>query len=278
MRPWQRAMIGLARNPAITGFMQRRATLSALAQRFVGGATVAQAVATAQALAAMSAGGLEVHVSVDPTQLGHLQGPRTGFDNVLRIAAAVPPGGRIMLDIEDFELVDSTLETALELKRRGLPVAQTLQAYLHRTPDDLARLLAQGIAVRLVKGAFAEGAARAVQGREAVRVAYLRLTTQMLAPAARDAGVFPSFATHDDQLTSAIRAAARAMGWPAGAYEFEMLYGVRPELQQQLVDAGEQLRLYLPFGRDWWPYAVRRVGEKPANALLLLRALASIAG
>jgi proline dehydrogenase len=95
----------------------------------------------------------------------------------------------------------------------------------------------------------------------------------MLSVEARENGFYPIFATHDERLIDQIITLANKQGWPKHEYEFEMLYGVRAELQEKLVRKGEQLRLYLPFGTDWWPYAVRRVGESPKNAQFLLRSL-----
>lgn len=129
-------------------------------------------------------------------------------------------------------------------------------------------------AVRLVKGAFADGRDHAFQSRGDIDRHYLHLADRMLAPEARPAGFRPVFGTHDQRMIEPIRKIAGERGWPTDAFEFEMLFGVRPELQRQLRDAGHTVRLYLPFGEAWWPYAVRRVGESPRNAWLLLRALA----
>jgi proline dehydrogenase len=95
----------------------------------------------------------------------------------------------------------------------------------------------------------------------------------MLAPEARDAGFRPVFATHDDAILRSVARLASRNGWPKAAYEFEFLYGVRPDWQQKLRASGHSVRVYVPFGTDWWPYAVRRIGENPRNALLLGRAL-----
>ena len=150
-------------------------------------------------------------------------------------------------------------------------VAQTLQAYLKRSAADLAPIIEAGGMVRLVKGAFADPGPHAFQGAAEIDANYLALAATMLSPQAKARGFRPVFGTHDDKLMPRIRQLARAHGWRSGEYGFEMLYGVRPELQRHLRDAGEQVRLYLPFGRDWWPYAVRRVGESPRNFMLLAR-------
>jgi proline dehydrogenase len=170
-------------------------------------------------------------------------------------------------------VTDSTLRLFRTLHRDGLPVAVTLQAYLHRTPQDLAMLITTGAMVRLVKGAFAETARHALIRRADIDRAYLDCARRLLSPAAREAGVYPVFGTHDHRMIHRIVAEAKRSGWPQEAFEFEMLYGVRPSLQRSLINEGISLRLYLPYGKDWWPYSVRRVGEHPRNGVLMLRAL-----
>jgi proline dehydrogenase len=180
-----------------------------------------------------------------------------------------------MLDMEDADYVTRTLALHHRLAAEGIPVAQTLQASLKRTAEDLAAIVERGGSVRLVKGAFADGRTHAFQSRAEIDTSYLALARAMLGAEARMRGFRPVFGTHDDALIAEIRLIARNGGWSPGSYEFEMLYGVRTELQKQLREQGEQVRLYLPFGRDWWPYAIRRVGESPRNAALLARALVS---
>ena len=303
-------MIALARSPRVTRLMHGNAAASRLARQFVGGLTVEDALAVARRLrrdgfraslfylgeyvddaalvartveqkiaaaAALGEAGLDVHVSADPTQVGYMIDDATGRANMLRIGSAIAAQPRqgwgcLMLDMEDVDLVDRTLALGDELRRAGIPVAQTLQAYLRRTEADLPRLIAPAMAVRLVKGAFAEGHGRAWQTRAEIDRAYLRLADRMLAPEARSLGFRPVFGTHDERMIRPILALAQERGWPAGAFEIEMLYGVRTALQQRLRDEGWTVRLYLPFGESWWPYAVRRVGESPRNARLLLRA------
>jgi proline dehydrogenase len=179
----------------------------------------------------------------------------------------------LMLDMEDSSLTDDTTAMYEDLRSTHVPAAVTLQAYLHRFEDDVRRCVAPGGAIRLVKGALGEPARIAAASRREIDRRYLRAATIMLDPDARDLGFYPIFATHDAGLIREIRSMARRLAWPAGSYEFEMLYGVRPRLQHALVSRGERLRLYVPYGAAWWPYAVRRVGEAPRNAGLLLRAV-----
>jgi proline dehydrogenase len=314
-RIWQSWMIALARAPGVTRWMQGNRATTSIARRFVAGADVAQAMAVARDLHAagfksslyylgeyvrdpaivaengrqkieiaesLSAAHLQVHVSVDSTQIGYAIDETEGERLALKIGARIRDLGRangappvLMLNMEDADYVDRILALHAQLLAAGVPVAQTLQAYLKRSAGDLAPLIAAGGHVRLVKGAFADPRPHAYQGKAAIDASYLDQARRMLGADAKASGFRPVFGTHDDQLIAEIRLIAKNGGWQPGQYEFEMLYGVRSELQRQLRKAGEQVRLYLPFGRDWWPYAVRRVGESPRNAALLARALVS---
>ena len=310
---WQAGMIALARSPRITGFMQRNAAASALAGRFVVGATAAAACDAARRIEAegfkaslyylgeyvadptkvsrtierklevarlLGEAGLEVHISLDLTQIGYSIGETVGADNALKIGAAVADqlGAQhkiLMFNMEDAPFVDRTLALRARLRARNIPVAQTLQAYLRRTEADMRKIISEGAVARLVKGAYVDAGDHVFPTRAEIDRNYLNVAAVMLDPAARERGFFPVFGTHDERMIEPIRALAAGNGWRAGQYEFEMLYGVRPELQRRLRDSGVQVRLYLPFGEDWFPYAVRRVGESPRNAWLLTRALLS---
>ena len=231
---------------------------------------------------ALSAAGLDVHVSIDPTQIGHAIDPALACRNALRIAEAIAAAGAgkagvhcLMLDMEDTALNDATITLHDDMRRRGLPVALTLQAYLRRTADDLSLQVDSGSRVRLVKGAFAADAGVAFTRQADIKSSYQRLLGTMFSPRARASGFYPIVATHDERLHALALGIARQNGWAQGQYEFEMLLGVRPDVSLALAKNGERIRLYLPFGRDWWPYAARRIGESPSNALLLARSLFS---
>ncbi|MFM2044172.1 MAG: hypothetical protein RLY86_2748 [Pseudomonadota bacterium] len=315
-RQWQAALIALAESPRAMRWAQGSAATSALASRYVGGGDAAAGVATARRLLAersirsslyylgeyvdthalvqeniaakleaadlLGRAGLDVHVSVDPTQVGHSIDPDLARRAILAIgeAIAAAAGSRpgfhaLMLDMEDASVTDATIDLHSRLHRAGLPAALTLQAYRRRTTADLAPLIRDGAMVRLVKGAFAAGPDIAFTRQGEIKEAYRTLITRMLSRAARDSGFRPVIATHDTALHTHAREQAAANGWPAGSYEFEMLLGVRPDVSSTLAAAGERVRLYLPFGRDWWRYAARRIGENPRNALLLARSAAS---
>nr|WP_314362587.1 proline dehydrogenase family protein [uncultured Achromobacter sp.] len=313
MSIFQRTTIALARSPVMGRAMRAVAARSSLAQRFVGGTDVHAAVRTAlrlwqahgirsslfylgeyvadpaaiehnvsqalDACSALGAAGLDVHVSVDPTAIGYMASDALGAANARRIAdaiasprAATTRRNCMMLDMEDSTIRDRTCALHRALLEDGLPVGLTLQARRRRTPEDLDWAVRRHTSLRLVKGAFPERALDHA-GRARIDLAYLDAAAIMLSRDARKAGFYPVFGTHDDRLAGAIMTLARERGWSPDAFEFEMLYGVRPDWQMALRSLGYNVRVYLPFGADWWPYAIRRVGENPSNAWLLARSL-----
>jgi proline dehydrogenase len=149
----------------------------------------------------------------------------------------------------------------------------TVQSYLHRAADDIARLASRGAFVRLVKGAFAEPAIVAVRTRKQIDSRFRQAVATLMSPSSLAAGTYVAFGTHDDVIIEEICNVADQNGWASDRYEFEMLYGVRPELHAELVSRGLKVRLYVPFGRDWFPYAMRRVGESPRNLRFAINAL-----
>jgi len=147
----------------------------------------------------------------------------------------------------------------------------TLQAYLRKTASYMRKKVSEGAKVRLVKGAFPESADIAYTTTKEIKQNYHRVIDIMFGTAARNSGFYPIIATHDHTLHEYTISVARKNSWDQGSYEFEMLYGARNDVAQKLADQGEKIRLYLPFGKDWWPYATRRIGENPSGAFLLLR-------
>lgn len=315
-RLWQSVMIGLARSTSATRLMQETRATSRLAQKYVAGKNPADAVNRAlmlfenngirsslfylgeyvdasekvtenlesklQVADALAKTHLDLHISVDPTQIGYQLHPSLAEENARTIASKLQrlTKGKdgihcLMLDMEDASVTDSTIALHDRLKGEGLPVALTLQAYLRRTENDLMAQIEQGSVVRLVKGAFAAGADSAFTSQSEIKENSRRLISMMLSKNAKERGFYPIVATHDTKLQDYAREVAEDNGWQKGEYEFEMLLGVRSEVAQSLAEQGERIRLYLPFGRDWWPYAVRRIGENPRNFALLLRSLFS---
>jgi proline dehydrogenase len=307
---WQRAMIALARSEHAKRVLRPVVGRTLLAERFVGCANANAAVTAAlelrdthgitaslfylgeyvddparaaetvrqscKAAELLGNAGLDVHVSADPTAIGFMTGEALANENAERIArriAAQQAGTRkyLMLDMEDMTLLEPTLELHRHLISCGLPAGITLQARLRRTESDLAPLLQARTAVRLVKGAFPLGPRHDHQGRAAIGQSFVALAERMLTPEARKAGFYPSFATHDDALVERVIRFARANGWSREDYEVEFLYGIRTHWQLELRRRGINVRVYLPFGTDWWPYVMRRIGENPRNLLRVAR-------
>jgi proline dehydrogenase len=158
------------------------------------------------------------------------------------------------------------VETLWRLEYRRLGVA--LQAALHRTEGDVRRMNELGVSVRLVKGAYKEPPSVALQRKADVDEAFGRLARLLL-----DAGTRPAIATHDEALLAQVRADAAARGIAPDQFEFEMLYGIRRDLQAALIAGGSRVRVYVPFGQQWFPYFMRRLGERPANVVSVVSAL-----
>jgi proline dehydrogenase len=175
----------------------------------------------------------------------------------------------VRIDMENSPYTEVTLEvfeTLWNLEYRNIGVV--LQSYLLRTERDLRRMNELGARVRLVKGAYREQASVAYQQKADVDAAYLRQMRLLL-----DHGVYPAFATHDVALLNEIKVYAAERGVARDRYEFQMLYGIRRDLQASFVAEGYRMRIYVPFGKEWFPYFMRRLGERPANVLFVLRAI-----
>jgi proline dehydrogenase len=231
------------------------------------------AAATRQYLGLMEvivASGIERNISLKLTQLGLDVDRDVCADNLRRILQpAEQQGFFVRIDMENSPYTQATLdvfETLWQQQHRSVGVV--LQACLHRTEADVRRMNALGARVRLVKGAYKEPPEVAFQRKDEVDAAYLRLMRLLL-----DEGTYPAIATHDEAMLQAAREHAATHGIAADRYEFQMLYGIRRDLQASLVAAGYRVRVYVPFGREWFPYFMRRLGERPANVLFVLRSL-----
>ena len=198
-------------------------------------------------------------------------GERIALDNARRIcAAAASHATTVTLDMEDHTTTDSTLGILRELRADFPETGAVLQSYLHRTEDDCRDLAYAGSRVRLCKGAYAEPASVAFQDKDDVDRSFVRCMKVLLA-----GDGYPMLATHDPRLIEIGGALATRYGREQGSYEFQMLYGVRPEEQRRLSAAGEKVRVYLPYGEEWYGYMVRRLAERPANLTFFLRSLVS---
>jgi proline dehydrogenase len=152
-------------------------------------------------------------------------------------------------------------------------VGTVLQAYLYRTEADAERLLGQGIRIRLCKGAYAERAEVAFPAKAEVDANYAKLMRRMVTYEREGRGVFCGIATHDEAILVAMRGFVRERGIAKSGFEFQMLYGVRRDLQRRLAAEGFGVRVYIPFGTAWYPYFMRRLAERPANVVFLARSL-----
>lgn len=210
--------------------------------------------------------GLDAGLSVKPSQLGETIGREFLLENVTRLLDRAGGAGIfVRFDMESSEHTRSTLEAFEELWRRGhRRIGVVLQAYLRRTEQDVRRMNELGASVRLCKGAYSEPRKIAFQGRDEIRKNYVRCMELLL----RD-GFRPALATHDDTLLRAAASFAARHGIGPDEFEFQMLHGVRRDLQDRLVADGWRVRVYLPFGESWYPYLTRRLAERPANILLL---------
>jgi proline dehydrogenase len=177
--------------------------------------------------------------------------------------------GFVRIDMEGSAYTESTLTIAEALHERFPDhVGTVVQAYLHRSDRDVERLIDRRMRVRLVKGAYAEPASVALQKPREIDEAFVRLMERLL-----EDGRYPAIATHDPALIRATQGFAVRMGIPLECWEFQMLYGVRREAQIALSAEGYGMRIYEPFGADWYPYFARRIAERPANMAFVLRQL-----
>ncbi|NPA91271.1 MAG: proline dehydrogenase [Chloroflexi bacterium] len=227
------------------------------------------------ALDAIDQHGLRSGVSVKLTHLGLDLDDTLAYENVRRIAAKAAEVGRfVRIDMESSAYTDITLEIYRRVRREFDNVGTVVQAYLYRTPQDVAQLIEEGIAnLRLVKGAYDEPPSIALRDRERIREAFFALIRQMWAPEARAKGSFAAIGSHDEAVIQYANALARRLDLSPDDYEFQFLYGIRRERAQQLVDEGYRMRIYVPYGSQWYPYFMRRLAERPANLLFFLRAL-----
>jgi len=224
----------------------------------------------AATLREMAVSNLDPNISVKLSMLGLDIGEDVAYDNMLQLLeTARSVEGFVRIDMEGSAYTERTLAIAEALHERfdGL-VGTVIQAYLHRSDRDVERLIGLRMRVRLVKGAYAEPVNLALQRPQEIDDAFVRLMERLL-----EAGRYPAIATHDLALVRATQGFALRMGIDPKRWEFQMLYGVRREAQLALAGEGYGMRIYVPFGADWYPYFARRIAERPANMLFVLRQL-----
>jgi proline dehydrogenase len=212
---------------------------------------------------------VERNISIKLTMLGLEISPDFCLENVAALLdVAKQVGGFVRIDMEGSKHTQKTLDVFHELRKRYDNVGIVLQAYLHRTPDDVREAITRRDRVRLCKGAYKEPPSVAIQEMDGIRAAYRRLAGELV-----DSGNYPAIATHDESLIRDVLDHTSQRGIPSDRYEFQMLYGLRPRRWDELVATGHRVRIYVPYGTHWFPYFYRRLRERKENVLFVLRNL-----
>lgn len=223
----------------------------------------------------IDAEGLDADVSLKPSHVGLQFGADFCYENIADIVqVARQYNNTVEIDMEGSPDVDATLEIYHRLLNTfGKSLRLAVQSYLHRTPADVARIIERGGSIRLVKGAYDEPPEIAYQGKQEINQATIRLMEMFLTPQARAGGAFLALGSHNPQLIAWLIQAAQARGIDKNQFEIQMLLGVRRDEQQRLAGLGYRVRVYVPYGRAWYPYFMRRLAERPANVFFMARAL-----
>ncbi len=217
------------------------------------------------------AGSAEVSVKLSAIGQALPDGHRLALEGARRIARAARNAGTTMtVDMEDHTTTDATLRTLQQLRKDYPETGAVVQSYLQRTEADCRALAHQGSRVRLCKGAYDEPDEVAYTDRREVDLSYVRCLRLLM-----EGEGYPMVATHDPRMVEIAEELVRRTGRTPESYEFQMLYGVRPEEQRRLAEAGHQVRVYVPYGEEWYGYLMRRLAERPSNLTFFLRALVS---
>ena len=303
------ALLAAGRSPQARSLVERTPLTKPVVRRFVAGATLEEAVTvtgeliadgrkvtldhlgedTFDAMQASAtvlayerllgelgrgglAGGAEVSVKLSAVgQSLPKDGEKIALDNTRQICeAAAAVGTTVTLDMEDHTTTDSTLDILADLRVDFPSTGAVLQAYLRRTEQDCRDLAGAGSRVRLCKGAYKEPDSVAFQDKTEVDLSYVRCLKILMSGAG-----YPMVASHDPRLVDIAGEIAVAAGRPVDSYEHQMLYGVRPDAQREIAAEGKMLRVYVPYGDQWYGYFMRRLAERPANVGFFLRAMAS---
>jgi proline dehydrogenase len=214
--------------------------------------------------------GLNANISVKLTQMGLEQSPALAESIAANLAQhARATNNFVRIDMEDSRLTQITLDIVRRVHARAEmrgAVGVVIQAYLYRSQADIEQLVADGIRVRLCKGAYKEPGGVAFPKKSDVDANFIKLSHLLL-----ESPIYHGLATHDESIVTAIKAYTKAQNIDPARFEFQMLYGVRRDLQRQLVSEGYKVRVYVPFGTEWYPYFMRRLAERPANVLFLAK-------
>ena len=213
--------------------------------------------------------GADCYLSIKLTQLGLHQDRDFCEQNLGRITGHARSLGKfICVDMEDSACTEKTLEIVEKTHARSGNAGTVIQAYLYRSEQDLIRMMDRGIRIRLVKGAYMEPESISYRRKKDTDANFIKLMKLLL-----ENGAYPAIATHDASMIMATEEFARTKKIPRESFEFQMLYGIRRDLQRRLAREGYNVRLYIPYGSHWYPYFMRRLAERPANILFLIRNL-----
>lgn len=293
------SMLYLAKQEAIRAFAQHNPVAWRVARRFVAGEKLDNAIIVAQELnrrrisasldhlgentsdareAATAADDYiaiieriqhemaDANISVKLTALGLDISEALCRENLMRVLAAAQRYNIfVRVDMESSDYTQRTVDLVTDLHATFENVGTVIQSALYRSPDDVERLIAAGIRVRLVKGAYLEPATVAYPRKTDVDDAYLQLMRPLL-----DRGAYPAIATHDERMIDAAIQYAAKYSIPRARFEFQMLYGIRRDLQERLATTGYNVRIYVPYGSQWYPYLTRRMAERPANLMFIV--------
>jgi proline dehydrogenase len=299
--------VRLSENPSLRNFAERSSLGRRVSSRFVAGTEIADAVRATQAinragmsvtidnlgenvtnpdearesahlyqqiLDAIAANQLNANISLKLTHMGLDVDEKLARDIVSGLvakAAAMNPPGFVRVDMEGSPYTQRTLDFVHELHRmpgNANSVGTVIQAYLKRSESDIEKLLAENIRIRLCKGAYKEPAEIAFPAKSDVDANYVKLMKILM-----KSGIYHGLATHDENIIHQAQAFATSEKLSRDSFEFQMLYGIRRDLQRKLVKEGWRLRIYIPFGTEWYPYFMRRLGERPANVFFIARNL-----
>ena len=297
--------VNLSENRSLRGFAEHSSIGRRVADRFVAGTAIADAVRVTQAvnragmsvsidnlgenttnpeearhsaqlyhqiLEAIAVNHLDANISLKLTHMGLDVDEKLARDIVSGLvakAASMTPPGFVRVDMEGSPYTQRTLDFVHELHRmpgNGNSIGTVIQAYLKRSESDVEKLLAEQIRIRLCKGAYKEPATIAFESKADVDANYVKLMKTLM-----KSGVYHGLATHDEKIIREAQAFATSEKISRDSFEFQMLYGIRRDLQQSLVRDGWRMRVYIPFGTEWYPYFMRRLGERPANVFFIAK-------
>ena len=305
------AILGLAQSKGLEGFVRGNRLSAKAARRFIAGEKVEEAVEAVKILNVagisasldllgesvrnsqevavvvdtylrlfeqMSEMGLDANVSLKLTALGLDIDAEKCYRNVTRLLSCAPtPNPKdplnspmfVRIDMESSDYTQKTLDLFYRLKSEGFQnTGVVIQSYLRRSEADVQKLIADGVRVRLCKGAYKEPASVAFPNKSDVDANYVSLMKNLMLN-----GNYPGIATHDEAIITTAKEWAKEKSIASARYEFQMLYGIRRDLQTQLIQEGYRVRCYTPFGDHWYPYLMRRLAERPANVMFILKSL-----